>query len=179
MHTIPWEISNPVPNNLPNKDRWSCPSHYRPSPSSPEAKRTKKNSKKEAPRKKHLRKEESEEPQVGLEAPGLAHQAEGVLVTDLSEQHTTAAHHASEGRVFPPTEVVRTEVRRFLFTSPPTTAAILCSHAFPPPPRAWQPFVPESARADALGNMCMRSAVHYPHPLLRAEVVGGVWLLAE
>lgn len=75
-------------------------------------------------------------PQVGLEAPGLAHQAEGVLVTDLSEQHITAAHHACEGVVFPPAEVVRTEVWRCLFTSPPTAAAVLCSHAFPPPPRA-------------------------------------------
>ena len=74
------------------------------------------------------RKAKNLHPQVGLEAPGLA-QAEGVLVTDLSEQHTTAPHHASEERVFPPAEVVRTEVRRCLFTSPPTSAAILCSPA--------------------------------------------------
>lgn len=59
---MPWKISNPVPNNLPNKDRWSRPSYYRPSPSSPEAKRTKKKSKKEAPRKKYVGKEESEKP---------------------------------------------------------------------------------------------------------------------
>ena len=62
VHTIPWKISNPVPNNLPNKDRWSRLSYYRPNPSSPEAKRTKKKSKKEAPRKKHVGKEESEKP---------------------------------------------------------------------------------------------------------------------
>ena len=99
------------------------------------------------------RKAKNLHPQVGLEAPGLAHQAEGVLATDLSEQHATAAHHACEGRIFPPAEAVLTEVRRCLFTSPPTTAAILCSHAFSPP------LVPDShscqkARARARSETC-------------------------
>ena len=125
------------------------------------------------------RKAKNLHPQVGLEAPGLAHQAEGVLATDLSEQHATAAHHACEGRVFPPAEAVLTEVRRCLFTSPPTTAAILCSHAFLPPP------VPDShschrrARAGTLGNMRMRNVMPHPHPLRRAEVEGGALRQAE
>ena len=136
----------------------------------------KKKARKRPPGRRGRRKAKNLHPQVGLEAPGLAHQAEGgVLATDLSEQHATAAHHACEGRVFPPAEAVLTEVRRCLFTSPPTTAAILCSHAFLPPP------VPDShscrRRARGRARKHMQAQCDAPPPPL-TPCGGGRWRFA-
>lgn len=183
VHTIPWKISNPVPNNLPNKDRWSRLSYYRPNPSSPEAKRTKKKSKKEAPRKKHVGKEESEKP-----AP-----SGGVRST---WPRTSGWGGTSHGPFWTTRNCIAPCLRRASIPSRGSCTHISTALPFYVtadqrsyfvfarfPPRS--PLVPDShsylnARAGARSETracAMQCPV--PTPLPRAEVEGGAWRQAE
>lgn len=153
---MPWKISNPVPNNLPNKDRWSRPSYYRPSPSSPEAKRTKKKSKKEAPRKKYVGKEESEKPAPSGGVRGTWPRTSGWGGTSHGPFWTTRncsapclrrANIPSGGSC-----THRSTALPFYVTADHRSNFVFAR--FLPAPRAWQPFMPKGARARARSETC-------------------------